>query len=195
MKVVRDLLTADSILLMVSTYDDRPSKLFDGMHHARIAVLLAKRALTPAICQLFVTGYNKWYRDERGILFAKLSYTQAAYSDALQCFPKIRCDTEAAIIGKLISLKSRFTEWLAPQPTDQRLYYKITGVGHWFTITLRPPRFMRGSVESSSTREESLAFPDAETKCRAFAVLNSSLFYWFYQVRTNCRDFNPLDYR
>ena len=25
--------------------------------------------------------------------------------------------------------------------------------------------------------------------------MNSSLFYWFYQVRTNCRDFNPSDFR
>ncbi len=25
--------------------------------------------------------------------------------------------------------------------------------------------------------------------------MNSTLFYWFYQVRTNCRDFNPSDYR
>ncbi len=24
--------------------------------------------------------------------------------------------------------------------------------------------------------------------------MNSSLFYWLYQVRTNCRDFNPSDY-
>lgn len=25
--------------------------------------------------------------------------------------------------------------------------------------------------------------------------MNSSLFYWFYQLRTNCRDFNPSDFR
>ena len=26
-------------------------------------------------------------------------------------------------------------------------------------------------------------------------MLNSSLFYWLYQMKTNCRDFNPSDYR
>ena len=40
-----------------------------------------------------------------------------------------------------------------------------------------------------------MSFPTAQLADCAFCVLNSSLFYWFYQVRTNCRDFNPSDYQ
>jgi hypothetical protein len=54
---------------------------------------------------------------------------------------------------------------------------------------------LRQGVESASTREDSISFRDAATRDRVFALLSSSLFYWFYQVRTNCRDFNPSDIR
>lgn len=40
-----------------------------------------------------------------------------------------------------------------------------------------------------------MMFPSEAVRDRAFCVLNSTLFYWFYQARTNSRDFNPSDYR
>ena len=45
--------------LHYSSFDDRPSRLFDGLQHIRLAIhLLAPKArLSPA---LFSTGYNKW---------------------------------------------------------------------------------------------------------------------------------------
>ncbi len=38
-------------------------------------------------------------------------------------------------------------------------------------------------------------FPGARSKELALCILNSTLFYWFYQMRTNCRDFNPSDFK
>ncbi|MBK8121827.1 MAG: hypothetical protein IPK39_23825 [Sulfuritalea sp.] len=40
-----------------------------------------------------------------------------------------------------------------------------------------------------------LNFSTEDDRDRAFSLLNSTLFYWFYQVRTNCRDFNPTDFK
>jgi hypothetical protein len=77
--------------------------------------------------------------------------------------------------------------------TSHRLYYKITGVGHWFTFTTRPPKFWRGEKEGSSTREHNVAFPTTAARDTAFCCLWSTLHYWAYQARTNCRDFNPSD--
>src|SRR3989304_10182653 len=90
---------------------------------------------------------------------------------------------------------NQFEGWICDEETDYKVYYKITGVGHWFTITTRPPRFIRQGEESASTRESWICFRDQPIRDRAFSLLNSSLFYWFYQLRTNCRDFNPSDYR
>jgi hypothetical protein len=111
-------------------------------------------------------------------------------------FPKIETQIESRLLHKGTSYQQTFGSWLASHPpTDHRLYYKITGVGNWFTITPRPPRFFRENIQSSSTREAEMYFRDDATRNLALCVLNSSLFYWFYQVRTNCRDFNPSDFR
>ncbi|HQQ00105.1 MAG TPA: Eco57I restriction-modification methylase domain-containing protein, partial [bacterium] len=38
----RDFVLETSIAVWASTFDDRPSKLFDGMHHARLAIVITK---------------------------------------------------------------------------------------------------------------------------------------------------------
>jgi tRNA1(Val) A37 N6-methylase TrmN6 len=195
MKLIRDLLLKNSSTILCSTYDDRPSKLFDGINHARIAISISQKLSTTQETSLYVTSYEKWYKEERESLFQILSYSQSKQYEALGCFPKISCAIESKIIDKIVSSKTLFSNWISSKATENNIYYKITGVGHWFTITARPPRFLRQEQESSSTRESFISFPDVNIRNRALAVLNSSLFYWFYQVRTNCRDFNPSDYK
>ncbi|MBI4750591.1 MAG: Eco57I restriction-modification methylase domain-containing protein [Acidobacteria bacterium] len=195
MKTVRDFLIRESSIVLSSTFDDRPSKLFDGMHHARIAILIAEKRPSVNSAVLYVTPYKKWYKEERDILFNSLSYFGPINRFDIGCFPKIRSKIEWNLVSKLFSMPRKFGELLVSQHTNYQIFYKITGVGHWFTITCRPPKFYREGTESSSTREETINFPTLTNRETAFALLNSTLFYWFYQVRTNCRDFNPSDYK
>ncbi len=195
MQIARDILSQNSSLILSSTYDDRPSKLFDGIHHARIAIVLMQKAHNADASALFATSYNKWYKEERPILFQRLAYAKSSQYSPIGYFPKIGSDVEASLLEKLLSRTNYLATWIHNQETAHKIYYKITGVGHWFTITARPPRFLRDGKESSSTREHFICFASKAIRDRALALLNSSLFYWFYQVRTNCRDFNPSDYR
>ncbi len=195
METIRDVLLQNSSFVWSSTYDDRPSKLFDGIHHARIAILLVEKSKTAA-ARLYVTAYQKWYKEQRNVLFQKLAYIEDDRNYMrLSVFPKIGSSIEAGILDKLLSISTPFALWTVRHRTQFCTYHKITGVGHWFTITQRPPKFIREGVESSSTREKAIFYATKEVRDRALAVLNSSLFYWFYQVRTNCRDFNPSDYQ
>jgi hypothetical protein len=195
MKLIRDLLLEKSSMVLCSTYDDRPSKLFDGIHHARIAISISQKSLKAAKSKVYVTPYEKWYGEERECLFQLLPYSVSKQNETLGCFPKIGSSIESEIISKIISCEYKFADLISGDKTENNIYYKITGVGHWFTITARPPKFLRQGQESSSTRENLISFSDKKTRDKALAVLNSSLFYWFYQVRTNCRDFNPSDYK
>ncbi|WP_373546569.1 Eco57I restriction-modification methylase domain-containing protein, partial [Chamaesiphon sp.] len=195
MKLIRNLLLENSSMVLCSTYDDRPSKLFDGINHARIAISISQKSLKNKEPKVYVTPYEKWYKEERERLFQVLSYSESNQHVNLGCFPKISSFLESDIIEKIISCKNTFSSWISPTTTKDNIYYKITGVGHWFTITARPPKFLRQGQESSSTRESLISFSDKKSRGRALSVLNSSLFYWFYQVRTNCRDFNPSDYK
>jgi hypothetical protein len=84
---------------------------------------------------------------------------------------------------------------MSASSTDFKIYHKITGVGHWFTFTIEPPKFWRNGVEDRSTRESAVSFKTELLRDTAFCCLYSTLHYWIYQARTNCRDFNPSDIR
>jgi hypothetical protein len=191
----RRVISTQSDLVWCSTYDDRPSKLFNGMNHARLAIILAKRGATSSAGTLYVSRYNKWFKEERDYLFQRLLFVPVAAERLQGLFPKISSLTEDSMLDKLSRCRERFDEWLSRVSGRYKLFYKITGVGSWFTITARPPKFFRSGKLSSSTRESEMNFQTSAVRDRALCLLNSSLFYWFYQVRTNCRDFNPSDYK
>ena len=196
MAACRKVIANHSACVWSSTYDDRPSKLFNGMHHARLAIILSKRtARISSEPALYVTRYNKWFQIERDYVFHRLAFVRASTDELMGVFPKISSASEHEIISKLHHCKDRFEGWLLRTASSHKLFYKITGVGSWFTITPRPPKFFRGDKESSSTRESAMFFPSNEVRDRAFCILNSTLFFWFYQVRTNSRDFNPSDFK
>ncbi len=177
MESVRKILLKNADALFLSTYDDRPSKLFDGMHHARIALIIFRKSVASDQVDLYVTSYKKWYRDERSHLFQNLSYSKSFGHTALDIFPKIGSDVEKTLLERLLSIKSYFEPWIMPRVTDHSIYYKITGVGHWFTITTRPPKFFRQGIESSSTREKAIYFDNPLIRDRAFLLLNTRLLH------------------
>lgn len=197
MHACRSLLLSRCRVIWSSTFDDRPSKLFDGMHHARLAIILSEARAGEANireAKLLVTRYNKWFKEERPLVFHRLLFTEA-HVGRLGVFPKIWTSLERSLLSTMCAKQTQFHRLQTDTESPHRIFYKITGVGSWFTITHRPPRFFRGGEPSSSTRERTLSFPSEEARDQALCLLNSSLFYWFYQVRTNCRDFNPSDYK
>ena len=64
MVAVRSLLMRQSCVALFSTFDDRPSKLFTGIHHCRLAIILSQRSNVPA-AWAGTTRYYKWRAEER----------------------------------------------------------------------------------------------------------------------------------
>jgi hypothetical protein len=194
MSLVRAKLKRESCFLSYATFDDRPSKLFDGMHHCRLAIILSSKRGGAGAQAVGTTKYNKWYDVERPYVFSCLSYLHLPEGGAAaEIIPKFRSQHEASAFRKITKTAHRLGELISRISTSHRLYYKITGVGHWFAFTTRPPRFWREGQEGNSTREQSVAFTTSEARDTAFCCLWSTLHYWLYQARTNCRDFNPSD--
>ncbi len=194
MQTARRLLRARSAFLSFATFDDRPSKLFDGMHHCRLSIVLSMKAAA-SIGPVWTTRYHKWYDLERSHLFSSVEYLRLSSLDSFGDLhiPKFRSRIELDAYGKVLSAQHRLGELFARSSDPYRVYYKITGVGHWFTFTIRAPKFWRDGVEGSSTREQCVGFTSQLTRDTAFCCLWSTLHYWAYQARTNCRDFNPSD--
>jgi hypothetical protein len=195
MAPLRDDLQRRSNYLVFSTYDDRPSKLFSGMHHCRVSIILSRTSTSNENPVLATTRYHKWYEEERPFLFSNICYYPLAELPEKAIVPKIRSATELKIYKKVLSMPSRIGTLISSHSTDFKIYFKITGVGHWFTFTTVPPKFYRDGVLDASTRQDNVSFNDERLRNTVFCLLWSTLHYWIYQVRTNCRDFNPSDLR
>ena len=193
MSPMRALLHKRSAFNAFATFDDRPSKLFQGMDHCRVCIVLSQTGKAGPNALAATTRYHKWYREESSTLLDLVQYEQVSISLPDAVIPKFRSGTELGIYGKVLSQPKTLGSMITSEPTENRIYYKITGVGHWFTFTTAPPRFWRNGIEGSSTRENSVCFSSALVRDTAFCCLWSTLHYWLYQARTNCRDFNPSD--
>ncbi|MEZ6081635.1 MAG: hypothetical protein R3C56_39985 [Pirellulaceae bacterium] len=195
MQSVREHVHKRSGYVWYSTYDDRPAKLFEHINHCRVAIVLTRHDSSCATNYTHTTRYHKWYADERPVLFDTISYLSIPDQQAGSFVPKFRSQDELNAYRKILSQPQSVNSLMAPQDTEWKVYYKITGVGHWFTFTLYPPRFWRDGVEQRSSRENSVSFYSERDRDTVFCCLCSSTHYWLYQARTNCRDFNPTDLR
>ena len=193
MSQMRELIQCRSDFSTYATFDDRPGKLFQGMDHCRVCIVLSRTAASGGGSDVSTTRYHKWYTEEFPTLFQLLQYESVPRSLLNVVIPKLRSATEVSIYDKILSQRKTLGSLISPTPNKYRIYYKITGVGHWFTFTTSPPRFWRDGVEGSSTRENSVCFSSPLMRDTAFCILWSTLHYWLYQARTNCRDFNPSD--
>ncbi len=101
-----------------ATFDDRPSKLFDGMHHARLAILLASVAhRLQGQAALFVTGYNKWSKEERAHLFHKLRFVPVQPTLLCGIFPKVGSQLEVDIVTKVLAARNLLGRSVNQTPT------------------------------------------------------------------------------
>ena len=193
MSPLRALFQKRSAFNAFATFDDRPSKLFQGMDHCRVCIVLSQTEQSGPNPLVATTRYHKWYKEEASTLLDLLRYEQIPVGLPEAGIPKFRSELELSIYEKVLSHPKTLGNLITSEPTEERIYYKITGVGHWFTFTTSPPRFWRDGIEGSSTRESNVSFPNALVRDTAFCCLWSTLHYWLYQARTNCRDFNPSD--
>jgi Eco57I restriction-modification methylase len=70
-----------------SSYDDRPSRLFDGLEHIRLTIqILGRKANSPI---QYSRRYNKWSSDERSALFEMLTFATSQSAIVEGTFPKL----------------------------------------------------------------------------------------------------------
>jgi hypothetical protein len=187
MKPIQDLLLKRGAYF--SNWGWRPSKLFDGNKSANLS-------LTIFLCtnsqKNFLSTYKRWYSDTRSTIFQTLSYTVIPEVLSNEVIPKIGCELENKIYGKLIT-KKRLSNRVANNPTQYKLYYKRTGGLYWkiFT-TFRPELFLDG-VKTYSSKEEWLEFRTPKELDAALCLFWSDFYWWWYQINSDVRNNNPSD--
>jgi len=173
-----------------SSYDDRPARLFDGLEHIRLTILLIGAATAePQICS---TRYNKWLSEERATLFSGVFHVATQPTIVDGTLPKLCAPLEASLISKV-----------AAQPYSLSRQYSRSGrhsvfysrkVGYFLQVLNFQPRVLdgRGTPRPPSEFKE-LIFENKDYAALVLCCLNSSLFYWFVTVFSDCRHLNKRE--
>jgi hypothetical protein len=175
--------------LIVSNFNDRPSKLFDGLEHIRLSIIL--HANNTSQHRTYSTGYNKWQAVERPNLFSQLRFVETTKVNVDGAFAKVGSDIELSLIRQFRSTGTSIVDKLTP--TGKLLYY-TRKLSHFVQILDFIPEIKDGNGNKREPSElKSIAFADTATRDKYLAMLNSSLFYWLITAFSDCRNLNKRE--
>lgn len=184
-EALQDLLTSRT--LWYSAYDDRPSRLFDGLEHIRLTIHLA--APGEAAPSLASTRYHKWAATERPTLFERLSYVASAPCLVPGTLPKLNYEFERSIIARLQTPRRRMAEFIT-RNGKHSIYYSRK-VGYFLQVLNFEPEVRDGKGDRRPPSEfKELTFRTRGEADAVLCCLNSNLFYWFVTVFSDCRHLN-----
>ena len=174
--------------LKVSSYNDRPGKLFDGLEHIRLAIILTNKN-DQKIGEAWATKYNKWHAAARPFLFETLSYAPIPCLAGDHPIPKLSTLREQ----RILSILDREPAGLASlsSPAGASTVYYTRKLSGFLQILDFIPMIVdaEGHARQPSELKE-VRFDDEKMRDCYLALWNSSLFYWWVTVMADCRNLN-----
>lgn len=174
----------------LSHYAERPSKLFEGAERNLTISILRKT--TSKSKKIFTSYYYKWNSSFRDFLFCNISYIDEFKTRLPGIIPKISTKHEQSLMLKLRKVKKNISNYIT-RNNNNVLYYRNSGGRYWKIITDFQPNFYLNGEKGISSRESYLYFTDSEYLKIIVAILNSSLYYWYYIMHSDARTNNPSD--
>ena len=185
--------------LFISNFNDRPGKLFDGLEHIRLAIVLLSKSRTKT-SRTYTTTYRKWFTEIRDQLFESLIFSETTRFIRNGSVPKIGYGVETSILTKIVTSKKTLNHF-SSQVNKFKIFY--TRKLSWFVQVLDfVPRIIDGKGKKREPSELKYVSVGSKQERDAFlSTLNSSFFYWFLSVWSDCRNLNkrevigvPFDY-
>ena len=171
--------------LWLSSYSNRPGKLFAGVEQ-RLTIFVVKSSKD---ADMHTTPYQHWYETERSNVFHRLSYVRASIWPHTNMPIKAGMFIAESIFLRLIKQKlslswysrnGSYNVWLHDGPTywvrclpfEPNIGMKSNRSNHYHQIPVR-------------TKEDALVLS---------SLLNSSTFYLFFKLVSNCRDLGQKEW-
>ena len=179
----------------ITFYECRPGKLFDGID-VRLAIPLMQKGRENFT--YFAGRYFRFFTQERPHLFQITQYVDA--SDVAQEYSLLKIENpwEVCIARKLFAAHHRIGNYVL-HDGKPGVFYSY-GFRYWAkALTFRP--YFRGEKTNNSTGDKHLYLKKGLNPTVFAAILNSSLFYWYYSIYSDGHNFTktviydfPFDY-
>lgn len=171
-------------LTWLSVWDERPSKLFDGVDQ-QLSIHVCKGS--ESLNSTWITQMRHWSSEERESLFPTLSYARIATSELVAgALPKLGLAVEQVLLAKLQSVPHILSGTLMRVQGGSMIYYRNAGGRYWRLIKTFPSYFRSGAGATATSTEKTFLVAKAHAAL-CVALFSSSLFYWFWRICSNCR--------
>jgi hypothetical protein len=187
MKPLQKKCLEQSKAIWFGNFDDRPARLFDGLEHIRASIFTIKKG-EEKDGGVYSTTYNRWYSEARPMLFELLSFAEISNYLTDGAIPKIGQST-AKLVRQRIAHFSLLGKYLTANAAQ--LAYFHNSPQYWIRAMNFAPYFWNErDGEQISTQVKSLHLETPIDVSVVVATLNSSLFYWWFIVLSDCRHLN-----
>lgn len=171
MKTAREYLQSRCSSIRYSTFADRPGCVFKGVHQ-RLTIFFG--SVGTGDCSLFTSQYHFWYRDERDYLFNHISFIKNDFTT--NEIMKVGNEKEVSILNKILSNTNSLLSLATKEETENKLWVS-TRIGFW-------TKCFSKDIKSSET--SIFYFKSSKDKVIFHSILNSSLFYLFWVLSSDC---------
>lgn len=169
-------------------FAERPSKLFNGVEK-RLAIWMSNGS--EATGNPYVSKYHRWFSDERSHLFPVIHFTRKYHTPDLvsSSLPKIATSLERNILEKLGNKQDRLNSfWM--RESRHIVYYtrKVRYFVQFFDFVPEIRNSKGKLIEPSELK--TIALSTEIERDLVLAVLNSGLFFWFFNAYSDVRNVN-----
>jgi hypothetical protein len=159
-----------------SSFDMRPSQLFIGVSQ-RLSIHL--QAIGFSSDNIYLGGYRRWQEEERSELLRLTSYIGIPHDQIEPGYlPKIASPIEASITAKLHGQKIADFE----TSTNEHPIYVHRIIRYFVKAVDFIPYFWNEAEGQKKSEDYKPLFFEPKVQYAIAAVLNSSLFYWFWRA-------------
>ncbi len=177
--------------LIVSNFNDRPGKLFDGLEHIRLSIVLLYK--THIISRtLYISQYNKWNSIYRPFLFQFIDYVESSGLVSAGSMPKAGNNLSKSVLIKLTNYRKTIAFFTTKHGKHQIQYTrKLSGFVQ--ILDFVPLIYDAQDKKRPPSELKELLFDNSLHSYTILATLNSSLFYWFLSIWSDCRNLNKRE--
>lgn len=193
MSKIQKILMNTSSTVWISNFDDRPGKLFDNLQHIRVSIYVANILKTGAeSTPLYTTRYRRWKSEFRQYLFdIPPEFTSIQVSWVKEVIPKLDINGRDIFL-KLVENKIQIQKFISKNAPN--IVYYHNAPQYWIRAMDFAPYFWNEREgKKISTQVKRLKFKEDHFAKITIAILNSSLFYFWFIALSDCRHLNSRE--
>ena len=173
-------------------FANRPSQLFIGAQK-RLTILVLGSSKSQS--GLYTSRYKRWFKEERDNLLTTIEYASQADLPVVfkHSLAKVGSHHEICIVKKALDSGPRLGNYVV-ETSPYKAYYVRTP-GYFCQFWDKPPIVKVLKTGEVRPRGELYndTFKTEDDLYLCLAILNSSLFYWYIFVYSDCRHMNRRD--